>query len=70
MYYNCQRIGSTLFSYNYWCHVTSTLYKLGTSLRRTVMAGREGVRLTGELTVINCNHIACSLSLIISSTHF
>ena len=46
MYYNCQRIGSTLFPYNYWCHVTSTLYKLGTSLRRTVMAGREGVRLT------------------------
>ena len=28
-----------------WCHVTSRLYKMDTSLRRTVEAGPEGVHL-------------------------
>ena len=40
------RIGSALFSYNYWCDATSTLYKPDTSLKRTDEAGPEGVRLT------------------------
>ncbi len=36
---------SALLSQNYWCHVTSTLYKVDTSLKRTVGAGPDGVRL-------------------------
>ena len=28
-----------------WCRITSSLYKKDTSLRRTVEAGPEGVRL-------------------------
>ena len=41
-------MGSALFSYSYWCQVTSALYKLDTSLsslRRTVWAVHEDVRL-------------------------
>ena len=42
------RMGSALFSYSYWCQVTSALYKQDTSLsslRRTVWAVHEDVRL-------------------------
>ena len=41
-------MGSALFSYSYWCQVTSALYKPDTSLcslRRTVWALHEDVRL-------------------------
>ena len=41
-------MGSVLFSYSYWCQVTSALYKPDTSLsslRRTVWAVHEDVRL-------------------------
>ena len=32
-------------SQNYWCHVTSTLYKPDTSPRRTAVVGPDCVRL-------------------------
>ena len=38
-------IGLALLSQNYWCRLTSTLYKPDTSLRRTVGVGPDGVRL-------------------------
>ena len=37
----------TALSQNYWCHVTLTLYKPDTFLRRTVGTGLDGV-LLGE----------------------
>ena len=46
-------IGLGLLSQNYWCHVTSTLYKPDTSLRRTVGVGPDGVcRCLREFTVM------------------
>ena len=38
-------LGLALLSQNYWCRLTSTLYKLDTSVRQTVGVGSEGVRL-------------------------
>ena len=43
-------IGSALLSQNYWCHVTSTLYKPDTSLRWTVWAGFD----SAILERVNC----------------
>ena len=51
MYSLC--IGSALVSQNYWPHVTSSLYRLDTSLRRTVKLGPDGVRL--RESSLNCN---------------
>ena len=48
--FNVHLIGSALLSQNYWCHVTSTLYKPDTSLRRTVGAGPDGIRLNNKGT--------------------
>ena len=39
-------MGLALLSQNYWCHLTSILYKPDTSLRRTVGVGPNGVLLT------------------------
>ena len=38
-------IGSALLFQNYWCHLTSTLYKPDTSLRRTVGVSPDSVHL-------------------------
>ena len=32
-------------SQNFWCHITTTLYKLDTSLKRTVGVSPDAVRL-------------------------
>ena len=49
---NCQQQTSNYWPYSQvdncvrdWCHVTSSLYKMDTSLRQTVEAGPEGVSL-------------------------
>ena len=49
-------IGSASLSQNCHCHVISTLYKPDTSLRQTVGAGPDGVRLR-ELTVFTFTFI-------------
>ena len=42
-------IGLALLSQNYWCRLTSTLYKPDNYQRRTVGVGPDGVRLGESL---------------------
>ena len=54
-----------LLSQNYWCHLTSTLYKPDTSLRQTVGVGPDGVRLR-ESSLYSTKHLREGCFIVVS----